>query len=851
MASSSSSSSCNYEVFLSFRGEDTRETFTSHLYYGLYHKKIKTFIDEDLRRGDEISPTLLNAIQGSKISIIIFSKDYASSKWCLDELVKILECKELNGQTVIPIFYHVHPSEVRKQIGSYKKAFVEHDKRFKKMPEKIQKWRDSLTKASHLSGYESTKIRPEGKLVDTIVKDVVKILDDITASIDFKGLVGINSRVEQIKSLLCIGLQDFRSVGIWGTGGVGKTILAEVIFKQVSSDFDGKCFMANVKEKSERGGGLEQLQKEVLYCLLEETLVLGGPNIRQHMKNRLQRMKVFIVLDDVNNFGQLEYLTEGLVGGLHQFGSGSRVIITTRDKRILEEYNVNHIYQVKGLDYHEALEHFSNFAFKQNHCRTDFIMLSKRAIEYADGNPLALKVLGSFLRLKMKKDWENALDSLKLISKPDIYSVLKISYDELNWSMKNIFLDIACFFKGYDEDYVKSIFYDLYSEYCALDVLVDKSLIIISDNGILEMHDLLQEMGREIVRQESKEKPGKHSRLWDHKDIYHVLNKNKGTNSVKSIFLDLSKIKDINLDRRAFATMTNLRMLKFYVPEYWNVSDMRSRVHFSEDLEYLSDELRYLYWHGYPYTTLPKDFNPDNLIRLCLPYSKVERLWKGEKEAFKLKYIDLHHSQYFIKIPDPLETPNLETLNLLNCVTLPCVPSYIKNFNNLVSLRLNGCKNLRCFPRNIHFGGPIAIDLSSCVKLTEFPEISGKITELNLSGTAIEEVPSSVDSLTDLKILYLRSCARLKILPTSICKLKSLQELSLPHCSKLESFPEILEKMKRLTLIELNSTAIKELPSSIENVEGLEELVLSGCSKLHSLPESLQNLKFLAGINAS
>ncbi|KAL9431994.1 hypothetical protein AB3S75_027076 [Citrus x aurantiifolia] len=155
----SSSSSCNCDVFLSFRGEDTRENFTSHLYAALCGKKIKTFIDEDLNRGDEISPALMKAIEGSKISVIIFSKDYASSKWCLNELVKILKCKNLNGQTVIPIYYHVSPSDVRKQTGTFGEGFVKLEQQFKEKAETVRKWRDVMIKTSYLSGHESTKIR--------------------------------------------------------------------------------------------------------------------------------------------------------------------------------------------------------------------------------------------------------------------------------------------------------------------------------------------------------------------------------------------------------------------------------------------------------------------------------------------------------------------------------------------------------------------------------------------------------------------------------------------------------------------------------------------------------------------
>ena len=157
----SSSSSCNYEVFLNFRGEDTSKSFTCYLYDKLYEgKKIKTFIDdEELRRGDEISPALLNAIQGSKISVVIFSKDYASSKWCLNELVKILECKHTNGQLVIPVFYSVSASDVRHQTGIFGHGFDKLEQQFKDKPEMVQKWRDALKETSHLAGHKSTKFR--------------------------------------------------------------------------------------------------------------------------------------------------------------------------------------------------------------------------------------------------------------------------------------------------------------------------------------------------------------------------------------------------------------------------------------------------------------------------------------------------------------------------------------------------------------------------------------------------------------------------------------------------------------------------------------------------------------------
>ena len=151
----SESSNRHWNVFLSFRGEDTRKTFTGHLYTALKHAGIKTFMDDyGLPRGEEISQQLLKAIQGSEISLVIFSANYASSSWCLDELVEILECKKRTGQLVYPVFYDVSPSVVRHNTGSYAAAFEKLEERYASDMDKVNTWRAALTEAANLSGYD-------------------------------------------------------------------------------------------------------------------------------------------------------------------------------------------------------------------------------------------------------------------------------------------------------------------------------------------------------------------------------------------------------------------------------------------------------------------------------------------------------------------------------------------------------------------------------------------------------------------------------------------------------------------------------------------------------------------------
>jgi len=148
-------SSKKHDVFLSFRGEDTRYGITSHLHAALIHKSIKTYVDSLLERGEDIWPTLAKAIEESHVSIVVFSENFATSTWCLEELVKVLECRKVKGQVVIPVFYKTDPSNIRNQTGSYENAFAKHERDLGTNDLKVLNWKVALTEAATIAGWDT------------------------------------------------------------------------------------------------------------------------------------------------------------------------------------------------------------------------------------------------------------------------------------------------------------------------------------------------------------------------------------------------------------------------------------------------------------------------------------------------------------------------------------------------------------------------------------------------------------------------------------------------------------------------------------------------------------------------
>ncbi|XP_061990795.1 disease resistance protein RPV1-like [Rosa rugosa] len=809
-----SSSPWKYHVFLSFRGEDTRHNFTGHLCSALRQNGIDTFMDDQLRRGEEISTALLQAIELSRISIIVFSKNYASSKWCLDELVKILECKKSNHQLVRPVFYKVDPSDIRNHRGSFGEALANHKCKFKDNSDKVQIWKAALKEAANLSGWPLLDEHcSEPSVIHEIVKEISEQVMNSTYMDVAKYPVGIKTRVQEIHKLLGVEGRDVHMVGIWGAGGIGKTTIARAVYNSIAHKFDGSFFLENVRADSMGARGFVKLQKTLLRQILKGKK-LNVDNVARGItmiKEMLQYKCVLLVLDDVNDIDQLN----NLASDCSWFGKGSKILITTRDRQLLTSHGVNLIYEVQKFDPHEALELFSWNAFKKNGPLDGFAELTKRAIRYAQGLPLALTVLGSSLCGGNVEKWQAALDGFK---SSKIREVLKISYDGLDDTEKEVFLDIACFFKGEHRDHVIQTLEACHSklaEHC-INVLIDKALINTS-TGRIWMHDLLEELGRYIVHKESPNEPGRRSRLWFHEDVYRVLTENIGTTNVIGIKVELPKDSDvICLSGTTFSNMQNLRLFIHRAGRYSGAVDS------------LPNSLRVVDWPKYPLQFLPSNLIPRELALINMPGSRITALGDRYKHLINLTSINLSDCQCLKKVSDLSGSPNLQHLNLGLCKSLVEVHYSVGFLDKLEYLSLWDCSSLQTFPTEVSWKSMRNLQLGFCRRLENFIKIvhnMESIKTLDLRKSGIKELSLTIENLTSLRELYLFRTP-LKELPSSIGYCTSLKKLNASE-TPITELPSSIGYLTSLQELNVSETSIRELPSSIGNLTSLVQLKLS------------------------
>ncbi|KAI3774406.1 hypothetical protein L1987_48961 [Smallanthus sonchifolius] len=275
----------SYNVCLSFRGEDTRKTFTDLLYAAPKQAGIRTFMDDDaIDQGKLLGPELKKAIHESAISIIVFSRNYASSGWCHDEVLTIIQEQERlsSKHEVVPVFYNVESSDVRNQTRSFEEAFGEYDNMMEAEIDHLKKneWR------------------------------------------------------EKVKAWVI----SLRKTGM-GMRGIGKTTLSKCIYNSNYHEYDGSCFLADIHETSNQYNGLLRLQTQLLSTILrsnKEEVIWNLDEGIVKVANALCNKKVLLILDDVTTRQKLIALL-----GPQQFYPGSKIIITNRHKWLLTVFKVH------------------------------------------------------------------------------------------------------------------------------------------------------------------------------------------------------------------------------------------------------------------------------------------------------------------------------------------------------------------------------------------------------------------------------------------------------------------------------------------------------------------------------
>ncbi|XP_052622785.1 disease resistance protein RUN1-like [Lactuca sativa] len=374
----------------------------------------------------------------------------------------------------------------------------------------------------------------EVEFIDEVVKDIFRRLR-ISSRFPLPQLIGMEDSINFVTSWL----KDVSScttdiLNILGMGGIGKTSLSKYVYALHSHEFDTSSFIEDISRKcDEKYNGVLDVQKQLCDDISKPSSiqVLDDSIYTSMIENVVARKKVFLVLDDIGSLDQLDALL-----GSKGFHPGTKIIITTKDAWLTKSCSLFKTnfkpkyaqYKLEGLSKTESQKLLCYHAFMRNDPEAGYEEVSEKLVKYCDGHPMALKVLGRSLHNRDVTYWEGCIDTLKKENDSPINNVLKTSFDSLSSkNEKDLFKHIACIFVGMDRNYTITIL-----EACDMETttgitnLIDKCLLSIGWNNELMMHELVQEMGRFVVREESIYKPWKRSRIWGY-ESFKVLKKKR------------------------------------------------------------------------------------------------------------------------------------------------------------------------------------------------------------------------------------------------------------------------------------------------------------------------------------
>ncbi|CAN1811653.1 Disease resistance protein L6 [Linum perenne] len=716
---------------------------------------------------------------------------------------------------ILPVFYLIDPRDVRHpDSGSYKEAFEQHS--LEHDPETILEWKDALQEVGKMKGWHVTHSE-----VELHLRANYKLVTD--------ELVGIDNHVDEVMKLLNLDSPNEKIVGIHGMGGLGKTTLAKAVYNKVSAQFERCCFLDNIRDMLSKTDGAIILQNKIISEILREDSYQArnaSSGIRI-IKERVCRHKLLIVLDDVDE----EFCFDDILGELSNFSMDSRFLITTRDARVLEILEECKLFELEEMCHDHSLQLFSKHAFGGvDYPPKDYASLSKEFVQVAAGLPLAIKVIGSLLLHMDKKFWEAKLVELKAIPPTKVQERLKISYTELTYNEKQVFLDIACLFIGFHKEGVTYMWSncDFYPE-STIRSLIHRSLVKLDDKDMYWMHDHLRDLGRAIVREENNQNPCKRSRIWSNMDAIDMLKHKEGTDCVEALIVDM-KGENLVLTNEEFKNLTRLR--------YLVVCNARLVGNFKDVLP----NIRWL--RMFDCESVPADLNLMKLVNLLLSGCSVTDGWKGWSElkvARKLKAVCLERCLNLKNVPDFSDCEGLEWLKFSECQKMHGELD-IRNFKNLRGLEISN------------------------TKITKLKGEIGRLQHLqhlNVSQSSLIEVPVALpSSLTHLKSCYcdhlpnvanLTNLLQLRFRDVGIDEILGLGELKLLQLLVIERAPNLvtLDGLENLVLLkELwveGCTILKKLPS-LATLTRLEFLHVESCpiiSEIHGVGEVWESLSLL------